>query len=197
MSVELKNAAIGFKESLAEYINMRIEPAETVLLTGPNGSGKTTLGLSIIGIRKLLAGSLIFNFRRPAYVPQNEHLDMQYPLTLAELVEQGNPARYSISELLRATGLSHNEGSLLLREASGGQRQRALISRALASEPDFILMDEPFSNLDREGRELLSELVEKLKQSNTAVLIIDHPVQKSSFYTQIFELYNRELKVKS
>jgi ABC-type Mn2+/Zn2+ transport system ATPase subunit len=115
-------------------------------------------------------------------------LDNQYPLTVADLIADGElvslrkywskrsreEKKEKVAELLKVTGLS-GAGNLPLREASGGQLQRALIARALIKNPDFILLDEPFSNLDSTGKTIILEIISKLWETKkTSFFLIDH-----------------------
>ncbi len=174
--ISLQSAEIGYPQKrLLHAVNLEFHRGDMLLLEGANGSGKTTLAKVLLGTLKPLKGSLCNHFETIAYVPQRSLLDNQYPLTVADLIADGElvslrkywskksreDKREKVERLLKVTGLS-GAGSLPLREASGGQLQRALIARALIKNPNFILLDEPFSNLDSTGKTIILEIISNL-----------------------------------
>ncbi len=187
--VELSGVSLGYGNyAVLRGVSFKISRDDFFLIQGPNGAGKSTLGQSMLGFIKPQAGDFNAAYRRPAYVPQQRYLDMQYPLSLVELVETGlkpGPFYHSISpqkrkerrkaavEALDRVGMSANAG-LLFREASGGQLQRTLIARALISQPDFIILDEPFSNLDFAGKASIADLLQEKSDEGMTIGIIDH-----------------------
>lgn len=201
--IRLERAYLGYNGvSLLRDIHLTINAGDVCLIYGPNGSGKTTFGLSLLGILPLQSGILHNSFRQIGYVPQVSRLDRQYPLSLRDVVMMGlkevftlNPwkhimqlasLRRKVDEALDQVGLLKQAG-LHFSEASGGQLQRALIARALVAEPDFILMDEPFSNLDQQGRQQVREVLSELNQSKKlALAIVDHLRDDKSFYQRYF-----------
>jgi ABC-type Mn2+/Zn2+ transport system ATPase subunit len=204
LKLELENAAIGYRRHvLVSCINLTIRQGDVIFLSGANGSGKSTLAKSLIGVLPLVSGRRHADFRRMAYVPQSSYFETQYPITACELVEQGLPEpplvqswlsslrqqRRRLTEaLLDEMGLSSCATSLL-RELSGGQLQRALIARSLIGEPDFLLLDEPFSNLDRSGRGETARILQKYAERGTTICVIDHAdAIDSSFYNRVWEI---------
>lgn len=200
----LTNASIGYgRRPLISCIDLTICDGDVIFLSGANGSGKSTLAKSLIGVLPLVAGDRKSTFRRLAYVPQSSHFEVQYPLTVAALVEQGvsEPAllravlpamrrsrREKARQVLHELGLISCAQSLL-REVSGGQLQRALIARALIGDPDFLLLDEPFSNLDRSGRGETARILQQFAGRGRTVCVIDHgDAIESSFYNRILEI---------
>lgn len=199
--ISLNNAEIGYpNRRLLHAVNLEFTKGEMLILEGANGSGKTTLAKVLLGNLKPLKGDFCNHFLRTAYVPQRSMLDNQYPLTVSDIIADGELVslkrfwhkgsraanKEKVERLLKDTGLS-GAGDLPLREASGGQLQRALIARALISEPDFILLDEPFSNLDKTGRTIMLEIISRLwKENKTTFFLIDHfgylPFQEAKKY---------------
>lgn len=187
--IAFEKASIGYPgKVLIPEASFSLPMGTFCRLYGPNGAGKTTLARTILGLLSLRGGQMESHFKRKAYVPQQSRLDRQFPMTLYQLTETGirkglrdtfrKKSRIEnakkIQEVLRRAGLSGKE-KLLLKEASGGQLQRALIARSLVSAPDFVILDEPFSNLDSVGKEEVWNWLRELHQErNTSIIVIDH-----------------------
>ena len=157
-------------------------------------------------------GELRTHYQRPAYVPQKSELDAQYPVTLRQVVEMGfKPAsifhrffkpqvaalqKNIVESCLQEVGLP-GSGNLLFREASGGQLQRALIARALTINPDFMILDEPFSNIDSHGKKEIAALLQKIHQKKqTTLCVIDHHVGHDHvMFTHCIELEDKKVKI--
>lgn len=200
----LANASIGYgRRALISCVDLTFQRGEAVFLSGPNGSGKSTLAKSLIGAMPLVAGVRSSKFAALAYVPQSSHFDVQYPVTVRGLIRQGLKARYQFKTLfrpaayreaervaatLKSVGLDSIPGALL-REISGGQLQRALIGRALIGEPDFLLLDEPFSNLDRSGRGEITRILREFANPQRTICVIDHAdAIERDFYSRFLEI---------
>ncbi|MFW7379313.1 MAG: metal ABC transporter ATP-binding protein [Oligoflexus sp.] len=210
-NIELKSARLGYNNSdLLQDANLSISAGEICLIYGPNGSGKTTLGMTLVGILPLKSGERINHFHRIGYVPQVNRLDRQYPLALRDVVAMGLREVFTLNPWKRLTqerqvqekvlhalsnvGLAEH-ARLHFSEASGGQLQRALIARALISEPDFILLDEPFSNLDQQGRKQVREILSRVNQEKkVALAIVDHLRDDEHFYQRYFLIQDGEVQ---
>ena len=164
-------------------ISLTINEGEFVGIVGPNGSGKSTLMLAILGILKPSRGSIeIYGnpplsrklHRRIGWVSQAAaNLPKGIRLTVRELVRLGtvnsgnmfdlsdNGRSVRVDNAIIKTGLEDVE-DIDISRLSGGQRQRAVIARALATEADFILLDEPLVGIDRESRNSLLRLLDQL-----------------------------------
>ncbi len=163
-----------------------------VALIGPNGAGKSTLLKAIAGLIPRAAGTITWRgatvrkwHREFAYLPQREEVDWSFPVTVRGLVEMGRYSQLSwwrrwrpvdsrrVEEamaLLHLTGLEKRQ----ISELSGGQQQRAFIARAIASEAHVLLLDEPFTGLDRPARENLSTLLRRLAAEGRLVIASHH-----------------------
>ena len=177
-------------------INLTIKRGEFVGLVGPNGSGKSTLMLTILGILKLHHGTVnIFGhppqasllYGKIGWVSQAaSNLPKDIRLTVRELVELGtvngkNMFHFTNSdrkkqvdraiEMVDLEDVKHID----IARLSGGQRQRAVIARALASEAEFILLDEPLVGIDREARNSLLKLLDGLcHHQGKTILMVSH-----------------------
>lgn len=205
----LTNASIGYRRrALISCIDLSIERGEVVFLSGPNGSGKSTLAKSLLGVIPLVYGNRRCTYERVAYVPQSSGFEVQYPVTVTDLISQGMQGHYTLRAGVARRAAEHagpiqsmlaelkleSCARSLLREVSGGQLQRALIGRALVGNPDFLLLDEPFSNLDRSGRGEVAAILKKYAAPGRTICVIDHgDAIERSFYTRSLEIDNGHL----
>ena len=163
-----------------------------VALIGPNGAGKSTLLKAIAGLVPRDKGSISWRgtavkkwSREFAYLPQREEVDWSFPITVRGLVEMGrypqtgwwrkfSPADSAAVdralESLALLDLQHRQ----IRELSGGQQQRAFLARALAQEAHVLLLDEPFTGLDRNAANLLGDLLARLAHEGRLVIASHH-----------------------
>lgn len=166
-------------QSILNDIDMAVRRGEIVTVVGPNGSGKTTLMRTIIGAVRPSAGRII---RAPglrlAYVPQRLAVDASMPMTLGRFMNL--PLRRdpdAIAAALERAGL----GGLARRPLtalSGGQVQRALLARALLSNPDLLILDEGAAGLDQPGMVAFYARIEQVRaETGCAVLMVSHDLQ--------------------
>ena len=179
-----------------EDINLTVHKGEFIGLVGPNGSGKSTLLLSLLGVLKPHKGSIeIFGnkpnsrnfFGRIGWVSQAaSNLPSQVKLTVRELVRLGtisgsnifslydNGSNEKVTRAIEMVGLEDVEHVDVSR-LSGGQRQRAVIARALATEAEFLLLDEPLVGMDNNARNSLLKLLDQLcHEAGKTILMVSH-----------------------
>ncbi len=178
-------------------VSVEVRQGEIVGLLGPNGAGKTTTFYMITGLVRPNSGHVYLGdqeitdlpmYKRAqrgiGYLPQEASVfrklsvedNIRAILELTGLSKEQQSDR--LEQLLSEFGLEHvrgNMGDVL----SGGERRRTEIARALATEPKFILLDEPFAGVDPIAVEDIQSIVSKLKQRNIGVLITDHNVQET------------------
>ncbi len=188
--LQVEGLVVGRGTPLLRGISWRIEPGQTWFLLGRNGSGKTTLLATLVGLLPALAGTLrraagIADRSRLGFVPQEHRMFPSLPATVAELVTLGlvglrldGAARTQrIAAALRCVGLEALAGSDW-RLLSLGQRRRVLVARALAREPDLLLLDEPTANLDpRASRQLAQDLEALRQERRLAMLHASHDLE--------------------
>jgi zinc transport system ATP-binding protein len=176
-------------DPVLEDVNVSISQGDFVSVVGPNGGGKTTLLKLMLGLLQPSQGQVrVFGVTpeearpRMGYTPQHSQLDPQFPATVMDVALMGRLGhgrafgRYSRRDKEIAGGVLHQVGLYDLRKRayssiSGGQRQRLFIARALACEPDLLLLDEPTANLDLAMEGDLYELLQTLNQSLTVVMV--------------------------
>ncbi|WNM35009.1 metal ABC transporter ATP-binding protein [Streptomyces sp. Li-HN-5-11] len=174
-------------------IDLAVHPGEVVALLGANGSGKSTAVRSIIGQVPVGAGAIeLFGtprhrFRewaRVGYVPQRTTAAGGVPATVTEIVSSGRLSRARFGVFRRADHAAVRRALELVGMAdrardsvnalSGGQHQRVLIARALAAEPELLIMDEPMAGVDLASQEVLAETLREQVRQGTTVLLVLH-----------------------
>jgi lipopolysaccharide export system ATP-binding protein len=174
-----------------------VNQGEIIGLLGPNGAGKTTSFYMIVGLIKPLSGHIYLDdtditkfpmYRRAqsgiGYLAQEASVFRKLTVeqnikSVLELTKLSKKEQHDKTEaLLEEFGLNHirkNRGDLL----SGGERRRTEIARALATDPKFVLLDEPFAGVDPVAVEDIQKIVAHLKKRNIGILITDHNVQET------------------
>jgi len=178
-------------------ISIKVSQGEIVGLLGPNGAGKTTSFYIIVGLIKPNAGKIFLDdneitkfpmYRRAqkgiGYLAQEASVFRKLSVeeNILSVLQMTNLKKVAQKEkmesLLEEFGLTHirkNRGDLL----SGGERRRTEIARALATDPKFVLLDEPFAGVDPVAVEDIQRIVAHLKKKNIGILITDHNVQET------------------
>ena len=180
--LELAGARLGYgRASVLAEVDLALHREDYLLVLGPNGAGKTTLLRGLLGIDPLLSGERRARGRL-GYVPQRGALDPIYPLRARQIVAMGllgearQPRavqRARVEAALEACGIAA-AGETLFRELSGGQSQRVLIARALVSDPDLLVLDEPSNNLDPRGQVEVAALLDQLHAAGRALVLVSH-----------------------
>ncbi|RYD17431.1 MAG: metal ABC transporter ATP-binding protein [Verrucomicrobiaceae bacterium] len=184
---------VSYRRVLAlEDVSLATSCGNRVALIGPNGAGKSTLLKAIAGLVPRDSGTILWRgtavkkwSREFAYLPQREEVDWSFPITVRGLVEMGRypqtgwwrrftpedtAAVDRALESLALMDLQHRQ----IRELSGGQQQRTFLARALAQEAHVLLLDEPFTGLDRNASQLLGDLLNKLAHEGRLVIASHH-----------------------
>jgi zinc transport system ATP-binding protein len=183
LSVELGGTRV------LQNIDFTVNTGDFLGIIGPNGGGKTTLLRVILGLQHHSSGTVtVFGSapghspERIGYVPQRLFFDRDFPISVREVVLMGRLSkkklmqRYSRVDKEKAEEALDIAGLLQLRERrigalSGGELQRTLIARALAGEPELLLLDEPTASVDPEMKTTIYDLLDKLKQKMTIILV--------------------------
>jgi zinc transport system ATP-binding protein len=193
--------------SVLEDINFSVREREMITIVGPNGGGKTTLLLLLLGLLQPNRGSILVKGKRPeamhrimGYVPQSSLFDPHFPVTVFDVVLMGcmrkafgfyTKADYAaVDQALATVGLC-DLAKRPFSALSGGQRQRVLIARALVGNPEILMLDEPTANVDAAIGEHLNELLIKLSQSLTILLVTHDTAFVANFTTRIFCINHR------
>ena len=193
--VDLRGGAAAYdgRPALID-VDLRVEPAELLAVLGANGSGKSTLVRCLLGLTPLTAGSLelfgtpfdrFSSWERVGYVPQRVGATSGVPATVGEVVASGRLARMRRFARRSAADRSAEAEALAtvhladradddVATLSGGQQQRVLIARALAGEPELLVLDEPTSGVDAENTEGLADALGGLVARGVTVVLVAH-----------------------
>lgn len=196
-------------------VNLAVYAKETITIVGPNGGGKTTLLKLILGLYKPLSGAIeVFGMKpekariRIGYSPQQVQFDAHFPITVRDVVLMGRLSRGDwhqffgwftkadktmAMQALDEVGMAnyaHRQFSAL----SGGQRQRVLIARALACNPELLLLDEPMANVDTVAEAKLLEILDRLR-TKMAILMVSHDLTFVSSIVKRVICVNREVRL--
>jgi zinc transport system ATP-binding protein len=199
-------AVIGVESLCFQYqaievltdISFEIDAGDYVGLVGPNGSGKTTLVRAILGIARSATGKVALfgqaletfqDWHKIGYLPQKlNQFNPNFPATVREVVSLGLIARKSfprrldradhraVDRALERLGIA-DIGRKRIGELSGGQQQRVLIARAIVSDPELIILDEPTAALDPETREHFFTTLQDLnRNSRVTIILVTHDI---------------------
>jgi len=215
-AIEVRDVWFSYGEApVLEGADFQIGPREMVCIVGPNGGGKTTLVKLILGLLRPDAGRVRVFGQPPqrarlriGYMPQYIRHDLQFPMTVMELVLMGRlgapglrgflgwhndadrrAARRALEQVEMASRANHAYASL-----SGGQRQRVLIARALACEPDLLLLDEPTANVDMMGEGRLRDILREMNE-RMAIVTVTHDLGFVSNLVKRVVCVNRRVAV--
>lgn len=209
-AIELKDVSYSFGgPPVLEHVTLGVEEREFLGLVGPNGGGKTTLLRLILGLLRPRSGSITVLGTSPdrarirtGYVPQYAGFHRDYPITVEEtillgLLCAGSFLGWSRQERrMAARAMEETEVTDLRKRRigtlSGGQLQRVLIARALASNPKILALDEPTANIDLRMEENVFELLRHLNERMT-VVVVSHDIGFISRYVKRVACLNRTL----
>lgn len=175
--IEAKGLSVrhGDTEVLA-HVDLAIAPGEIVTVVGPNGSGKSTLVRALIGLQQPSGGAVVRREGlRIGYVPQKLHIDAAMPMSVGRFLSLPRQvARPQARAALERVGVPDLYDRQMTR-LSGGQFQRVLLARALLSQPDVLILDEPTQGLDQPGVSAFYRLIEEVRaETGVAVLLVSH-----------------------
>ena len=187
--IEIRNLRAGYEGKVVlRDVNLTVYEHDFLGIIGPNGGGKTTLVKCILGLLKPLSGDIVYHPARLSigYLPQYSSIDRKFPISVEEVILSGLSsqksliARYTRADREKARaviarmgleGLEHRAVGAL----SGGQLQRALLGRAIISDPQVIILDEPNTYIDKRFEAHLYELLDELNRE-CAIILVSHDI---------------------
>lgn len=202
-------------QQVLDHVGLTVMPGEFVGVVGPNGGGKSTLLKAALGLAPTTCGEVrlfgtpVSRFRelgRIAYVPQNViHVDQRFPATAFEVALMGRIGRRGIlrrindedrritRDAMEHVGVSHL-AERPIGALSGGQRQRVFLAKALAAEPEVLILDEPTTGVDPAARETFYRLLDALNHDHGITLIlVSHDMQAVALTAHRLVAINRTI----
>ena len=186
LRLEQVTFAYGHAPPVLRDVNLQVERGEFVAIAGPNGGGKTTLVRLVVGLEQPTPGRVELMVRKVGYLPQRTQAGIDAPVTVRELVTTGRASRtrligplssadrVSVQEAIDRVGLSPS-ADRRLTTLSGGQQQRAFIAKALAADPELLVLDEPTTGVDVEAQDAIAALVQRLRSElEMTILYVSH-----------------------
>jgi zinc transport system ATP-binding protein len=193
--VSMSHAAFGYgDQTVVRDVSLDVHAGEVVAILGPNGAGKSTVVKGLLGLSTVVAGDVrlfgeplgeFADHARLGYVPQRHTLTGSVRATAEEIVSTGRLVRRPwwtrssatdrqvIARALEVVGLADRAGADV-NTLSGGQQRRVLIARALAAQPEVLLMDEPTAGVDTANQHVLAEVLGRLADQGVTMLIVTH-----------------------
>jgi zinc transport system ATP-binding protein len=194
-AVRLRDASIGYGDvPIVQHVDLTVRHGEAVAILGSNGSGKTTLARGLLGLAAVLGGEVellgapVGRLRergRVGYVPQRHTVSGAVPATVREVVAVGRLARLglfrrlgpadraAVGDAVAAVGLADRMEEPVA-SLSGGQQRRVLVARALAAQPELLVMDEPTAGVDAASQDALADVLTRVAAAGTTVLVVTH-----------------------
>lgn len=211
--VELDRVCFGYGATPAlECVSMHLHPGQFAALVGPSGAGKTTLLKLVLGILKpdqgevRVAGKALNGRSAPqvSYVPQLESVDWNFPVTVEQVVLMGlvrgsspwpwprQRDRERLASVLDQLEIGHLS-QRHIRDLSGGQQQRVFLARALITEPDLLVLDEPTAGVDIRTAENILHMLGYLNQRGITILMTTHDLNSAAAHVPWVICLNREI----
>jgi zinc transport system ATP-binding protein len=195
--IRVRGASIGYRDRpIVREVDVTVRVGEVIAIVGANGSGKTTLIRGLLGLAELTAGEVeLFGMPSPrfreryriGYVPQRHTVGGAIPSTVREVVTSGRlprtrwwsrttqADRETVAAAIDTVGLTDYTNTPV-GSLSGGQQRRVLIARALAGEPEVLIMDEPTAGVDTHNQENLTRTLARLVDSGLTMLVVTHDI---------------------
>ena len=205
-----KDALLTFHDVAAGYdtrpivshVSLEVDRHTLLSLEGPNGSGKTTIIKVMLGLLAPLHGHIIrMPNLRNGYMPQVVSADLEFPITVADVILMGQTsaprlfvsqaARTRLNELISFAHLDA-VANKPIGQISGGQRQRAMLCRALMSKPDLLILDEPVTYMDSDAEASLYDLLPRLAGQMGVVLVSHDHDASARIATQTITLPSKK-----
>ncbi|MGN0310860.1 MAG: metal ABC transporter ATP-binding protein [Bacteroides sp.] len=212
--IEIKDLTAGYdQQQVLHHISLSIFPNDFLGIVGPNGGGKTTLLKCILGLLKPQEGEIRFRTSREhtegkeklrlGYLPQYSHIDKKFPITVWDTILSGLLAetpilsRWSSEEQERAREVITRMGLEGLEQRpigalSGGELQRVLLGRAVVSNPEVLVLDEPGTYIDKRTEARLYELLDELNEQ-CAIVMVSHDTDSLLRHARSLAVVDREL----
>ena len=211
-ALQVRDLAVSYgAQPVLNDVTFELPAGQLVGVIGPNGAGKSTLLKAILGLVAAERGSIAVAGRPPtrrsglvAYVPQRDAINWRFPATVAEVVLMGRYGRLGwlrrpgardraiADRCLEQVGMREYAGRSIA-ELSGGQQQRVFLARALAQEPEVLLLDEPISGVDTPTQEIILRILDDLAARGKTLLLTTHDLRCNMNYFDGLLALNRTM----
>ncbi len=199
--IQVSDAHLGYgTRIILRGVSLDVNRGDFLGIVGPNGAGKTTILRAVLGILRPLQGNVSCR-GRTGYAPQRSQLDPIFPFTVEEVAAMGlwtpdsadlgrRERRQKVAGSLERCGML-DHARTAFRDLSGGQKQRVLVARALVSDPEILILDEPTNDLDLRGEFEVMELVRSLHDSGRTVVMVTHLLHLVTRYVRRLALLHQ------
>lgn len=213
ISIQTNKLTVAYdSEPVLWDATVQFESGKMTAVVGPNGAGKSTLLESLLGFLKPVKGNVLFYGNKTykevkenvTYVPQKQAVDWNFPATVLDVVLMG---RYGNVGLFKR--LKQEDKDLAMRkledvqmaefanrqinQLSGGQKQRVFLARALVSEADIFLLDEPLAGVDIKTEKIIMSLLKDLTEQNKTIVVVHHDLQTVEEYFDNIVFLNKKI----
>lgn len=222
-AVRIRDLSVAYGSALAlANVDLSLPAGRLISVVGPNGAGKSTLLRTLVGSLKPTSGVIRIlgddperqrQLGRIAYMPQHEHIDWDFPLSVRDVVLSGRYGRIRaeggwrrfLPPLLAADGHRQavrqalesvamlDQGHRSIDTLSGGQRKRVLLARALAQDAQLLLLDEPLVGVDRRSETLIMEVLREARRQGRTVIMVTHDIGGARRDSDFAVLINRRV----
>lgn len=169
---------------LGRDIKLEMQAGELLFITGANGAGKSTLLRVLVGQARAAAGEFKWSISHEeiAYLPQLQSVAFHLPLTLWDVLRISHKGHLREEAVLRWGLLEKSQLHLAWNTASGGEKKRTLLTRALLQDPKVLILDEPLNHLDRKSRESVSQALDDFMDSDDkrSIVLVSHDLPSFS-----------------
>ena len=187
--IEIRNLSAGYdNRTVLHDVNLTVYERDFLGIIGPNGGGKTTLIRCILGLLKPFSGTITYHPAQLSlgYLPQYTRIDRKFPITVEEVILSGLDSKKPLTA--RFTRADHDKARAVIARMglegmekrpigalSGGQLQRTLLGRAIISDPQVVILDEPSTYIDKRFEARLYELLAEINQE-CAIILVSHDI---------------------
>jgi ABC-type Mn2+/Zn2+ transport system ATPase subunit len=200
-----KDLTVRYGDVVAlEAIDLDVPRGASIAVLGPNGSGKSTLFSTVVGLAEPSAGEVAVATDRVAYLPQQVAVEPMFPATVRDVVAMGrwgalgwrrrmsDGDRKLVTRSMEALAVGHL-ADRRLGELSGGQRQRALLAQVAAQDAELLLLDEPFTGVDRPTEDTVRRLIAAWRDEGRTVMVATHDLARAARDYDLVLALNRRL----
>ena len=210
-TIQIDNLTVNYAGEIAvKEVELTIPAAQITGIIGPNGAGKSTLLKSMLGLINyqgtvtFWGNKLKYVQKDIAYVEQRQDLDLSFPISVFDTVLLGT---YPKLGLIKRPGKKEKKlakealetvdmlafSQRQISELSGGQLQRVFIARAIAQQPDWFFLDEPFVGIDLVSEEVIVKVLKKLRDEVKSMVIVHHDLSKVTKYFDHLIMLNKSV----